>query len=125
MLESIRHEERAILQLEYDTNKDIILAAGASGVSVWRVYRNLSLDKAFVMEKMYSFDDCTEWVSKMIYDSKYSRIYAIQETNAKILCLTTRSMVEELQHTHDAPLNCVCWYERNQFYITGTLIVYK
>ncbi len=32
LLESIHHEERAILHLEYDLAKDIIIASGASGV---------------------------------------------------------------------------------------------
>ena len=34
LLESIRHDERAILQLEYDATNDIFLASGASGKSV-------------------------------------------------------------------------------------------
>jgi hypothetical protein len=71
LLEAIRHEERAILQLEYDSNQDIIIASGASGIAVWKLYRNPSVDSAHVMEKMFTFTGCSgDWVSKMIYDSK-------------------------------------------------------
>eukprot|EP01033_Poteriospumella_lacustris_P001795 gene1795-1301_t len=58
LLESIHHEERAILQLELDAEKDIIYSSGANGISVWRLYRNTSVDKAHIMEKLYSFEDC-------------------------------------------------------------------
>lgn len=119
LLESIHHEERAILQMELDPVKDIIYSSGASGISVWRLYRNTTLDKAHIMEKLYSFEDCDKWVTHMIYEPKCNRIYAIKERSVQVLSTTRRSVITSLIDIHDAPVNVVCWYERNQFYITG------
>lgn len=118
-LESIRHDERAILELEYDASKDIIFTSGATGISAWKLYRNSSLDKAHVMEKLYSFKGCTDWVTKMIYEPQFNRIYALKERSAQVLSIPRRSCVTSLEDCHEAPINVVCWYERNQFYITG------
>lgn len=119
LLESIHHEERAILQIEYDIQKDLIFSSGATGISVWKLYRNLSLDKSHVMEKLYSFDGCDTWITHMIYEPAFNRIYALKERSAQVLSLTRRSVITTLENVHDAPINAICWYERNQFYITG------
>jgi WD40 repeat protein len=123
LLESIHHEERAILQLEYDPKKDILLSAGASGISIWKIYRNNSLNLAHILEKLYSFENCSDWVNKMIYEPKNDRIYAIRDRSAQILSVSRRSIINELRNVHEAPLSAVCWYERNQFYITGCRLV--
>lgn len=119
LLESIHHEERAILQLELDAEKDIIYSSGANGISVWRLYRNTSVDKAHIMEKLYTFDDCEKWVTHMIYEPRFNRVYAIKERSVQVLSTTRRSVITVLADVHDAPVNVVCWYERNQFYMTG------
>eukprot|EP01039_Chlorochromonas_danica_P000067 gene67-73_t len=119
LLESIRHEERAILQMEYDNSKDLIFTSGAAGISAWKIYRNTTLDKAHVMEKMYTFKGCEDWVTRMIYEPQFNRIYALKERSAQVLSIPRRSVVTVLEDCHEAPINVVCWYERNQFYITG------
>lgn len=79
LLETIQHEERAILQLELDSSKDILYSSGAAGIAAWRIYRNLSVDKAHILEKLYMFDGCDTWITKMIYEPNHNRIYAIKE----------------------------------------------
>lgn len=118
-LESIRHEERAILQMEYDNEKDLIFTSGASGISAWRLYRNLTIDKAIVMEKLYSFEGCDNWISHMIIQPKFNRIFALKERSVQVLSTTRRAVITILEDIHDSPVNTICWYERNQFYITG------
>jgi WD40 repeat protein len=119
LLESIHHEERAILQLEYDQSKDLIFSSGANGISVWKLYRNLTLDKSHVMEKLYSFLGCENWITKMIYEPEFDRIYALKERSAQVLSLTRQNVITTLENVHDAPVSAICWYERNQFYLTG------
>jgi hypothetical protein len=119
LLESIHHEERAILQMEYDNEKDVIIASGASGISVWRLYRDTALDQAHIMEKLFSFADSHTWVTKMIYEPVHNRIYAIRDRSAQVLSLSRRAVILELRDIHESPLSVVCWYHRNQFYVTG------
>jgi WD40 repeat protein len=119
LLESIHHEERAILQLEFDSNKDLIYSSGASGITVWRLYRNISLDKAHIMEKLYSFEDSEKWITNMVFEPQFNRIYAIKERSVQVLSISRRSVITTLVDVHEAPVNVVCWYERNQFYLTG------
>ncbi len=119
LLESIHHDERAILQMEYDNSKELVFTSGANGVSAWRLYRNLNVDKAHIMEKMYNFSGCDTWITNMIYQPLYNRIYAVKENTVQVLSTTRRAVVTALENIHDAPINVVCWYERNQFYLTG------
>jgi len=88
---------------------------------VWKLYRSStsSHGNGYVLEKMYSFDGCTEWVTKMICEPSSNRIYAIRDNSCQVLNIANRSIMDELDNIHDSPLNCICWYERNQFYITG------
>ena len=79
LLESINHEERAILSMEYDAERSILLCAGASGISAWRFYRNLSLDGSHVIEKLFSFEGCEGWVGVMIFEPKTNRVYALSD----------------------------------------------
>ena len=119
LLEVIRHEERAILHLEYDAPRDLIISAGACGVGVWRLYRHTSLDSAHIVEKLYTFEGCSHWVSKVIYEPQSDRIYAIQDSSVQVLTFARRGVAAELNDIHDSPVNVACWYNRNQFYITG------
>lgn len=119
LLESIKHHERAILQMEYDGEKDLFITSGGSGISLWRIIRVVSLDIAHVVEKLYSFEECSSWVGKMIYEPSANRIYAIIDRNAQVFSFSKKRMIHELVDTHTSPLTVVCWYERNQFYLTG------
>jgi hypothetical protein len=119
LLESIHHDERAILQMEYDSQKDLIFTSGAAGIGAWRLYRNLTADKAHIMEKMYAFAGCDTWITNMLYQPQCNRIYAVKESTVQVISTTRRAVVTELENIHDAPINVVCWYERNQFYLTG------
>lgn len=140
-MENIRHEERAILTMEYDPEKGILLCAGASGISVWRFYRNSTLDGSHVIEKLFTFEGCDSWVGIMLYDAKFNRVYALQDTSGittcslyntsgvhlnnlffivvSVLSFKRRAVISKLENIHDAPVTRVCWYERSQFYLTG------
>lgn len=118
-LESIHHDERAILQLEYDQGRDFILSSGATGILVWRLTRDPKVDNGHIMEKLFAFDGCDTWITHMIYEPLSNRVYAIKERSAQVLSVTRREVITTLDNVHEAPINVVCWYERNQFYITG------
>lgn len=92
IIETIAHEERTLLAMEYDINTNLIVLAGASGVSVWRVYRNMSLQLSHVVEKMFAFDDCPPWVSRMSYDNSCSRIFAIVDRSVHVLSFYRRKV---------------------------------
>lgn len=119
MIESIKHEERAILQLVCDHGKDIILSSGAAGISVWRLYKNSSIDTSHIMEKLFTLDNCSYWVSKMIYEPAFDRIYVMKERSVIVYNLSRQSIQAEIMNAHQAPVTTACWYSRNQFYLTG------
>jgi WD40 repeat protein len=68
---------------------------------------------------MFSFTECTEWISNIEYDSKFQRVYAISELSIYILDIKSRSCVACLSHAHESPVTKCCWYDADQFYITG------
>ncbi len=72
-----------------------------------------------MIEKMYSFSGCEGWVSRMIYEPKFGMIYALRDSNVQVLSVLKRAVVTELSSVHEAPVTVVCWYERNQFYLTA------
>ncbi len=65
LVETIRHEERTVISMEYDIKTDLTVVASAYGLSVWRTYRAISLDMSHVMEKMFSFPNCPQWISRL------------------------------------------------------------
>lgn len=119
LLETIHHDERAILQMEYDPSKDVIITAGAAGVSAWRLYRNTSLDAAHIMEKLFTFEGSHRWTTKLLYEPHYDRVYGIKDRSVQVMSFAKQGVDVELVDVHDAPVNVVCWYNRNQFYLTG------
>lgn len=119
LVESIKHEERAILQLICDEKKDIILSSGAAGIAVWRFYKNSIIDTCHIMEKLFVLDGCNHWVSKMIYEPAFDRVYVMNDRSVKVFNLTRHIMQAELVNAHQAPVTAACWYARNQFYLTG------
>jgi WD40 repeat protein len=123
-VESIKHEERAILQLICDKNKDIILSSGAAGIAVWRFYKNSIIDTCHIMEKLYVLDGCNHWVSKMIYEPAFDRVYIMNDRSVKVFNLTRHAMQAELINAHLAPVTTACWYARNQFYLTGCRLIF-
>ena len=40
LIESIKHEERAVISLEYDSKKKLLLSSGASGITIWKFYHS-------------------------------------------------------------------------------------
>lgn len=119
LLQSIHHEERAILSLEYDGEKGIVICSGASGITVWRFYRNLSMDNAHVIEKLFTFQGCAHWISNMIYEAHSNKIYALVDRSVHVLSFKRRAVTTVLKDIHDSPVTRVCWYARSQFYLTG------
>ena len=119
LLESIKHEERAILQLIFDQKKDIILSSGASGISVWKLYKMSVIDTNHIIEKLFTFESCNYWVSKMIYEPSFERIYVMNDRNVKVFNLSKQTLQAELTNAHQAPVTAICWFARNQFYVTG------
>lgn len=118
-LEAIHHDERAILSMEYDNDKGLLLCAGANGISAWRFYRNTSMDLCHVIEKLFAFEGCDHWVNTMIYEPRAQRVYAIHERSVEVLSFRRRAVIGKLVNIHDAPVTRVCWYGRSQFYLTG------
>lgn len=95
LLESIHHGERAILRMEYIADKALILLCGASGLSIWRIYRGNTLSSSLVMEKMKSLSECVGWISHMIYDKATSKLYAIAETTGIHYLILFQSLLIE------------------------------
>ena len=94
LLEIIKHEERAILSMEQDHDAGLVVTAGATGVSVWRVYRNLSLDMTHVIEKMYTFAESPTWVTKIIYDSStQGKVFATVERSVYVFDINSRRYI--------------------------------
>lgn len=94
-----------------------------TGISLWKLYRNSNISLAHVIEKIFTFpgfiNSTDTWISKLIYDTKHSLIYAMKDCNVQVLNVRRRNVVTELKDVHESPVNVVCWYERNQFYLTG------
>jgi WD40 repeat protein len=119
LLQEFHHDERAILSLQYDADRGIVICSGASGITVWRCYRNLSLDNCHVVEKMFTFDGCEHWVSSMIYEPQSGKLYALVDRSVHVLSFAKRAVVTVLKDIHESPVTTVCWYARSQFYLTG------
>lgn len=119
LLESIHHDERVVVHCEYDAAKDFIIIAGATGVSVWKIYRCTGTSMTHVMERMYCFAGLNEWVTRFVYEPQHRRAYALCEQSVYILNFRTRSVETTLRDIHDAPVTCCLWYLKDQFYITA------
>ena len=120
LVESIRHEERAILTMEQDHETGLIVTSGACGLAVWRAYRSLSLATTHVMERMFVFDECPLWAGKIIYDSTTGgKVYVILDRSVYVFDINWRSAVAYLKDIHEASVTNCLWYSRSQFYVTA------
>ena len=120
LVEVIKHEERVILTLEYDAELNLIIAAGASGISLWKLYRNVSIHLSHCIEKLFTFTGIgNDWASKIIFEQKFDNIYLIGNTSVTVLGLRRRRIVAKLENIHECPVTKACWYPRSQFYLTS------
>lgn len=119
LIESIRHEERSLGCLQYDSERDIIIAASATGVSLWRIFRNSSSSKEYSLERCYVYQDPYVWITKIEIDKALGVIYAFAETSCFVLSIDKRRIVHRLERIHEANLTAITWYARSQFYLTA------
>jgi WD40 repeat protein len=124
LIETISHEERAILAMEYDESRRIIVMAGATGVTMWRLYRTTTVSMEYVIERVYKFDASLAglWISRISLDQNASgQVYAFSDKSVYVLDLDKRKCIYHLENIHESTLTSICWYERSQFYMTGCL----
>ena len=120
LVESIKHEERAILAMEYNNDSGFIVIAGALGLSVWRAYRSLNMDMSHVLEKLFTFQESIPWTNKIVYNSTtQGKIYALVDRSLHIFDINWRVRVNMLENIHEASITQCVWYARSQFYITS------
>jgi len=122
LIESIRHEERSLgsLQTYFGADgQEYIVAASATGVSLWRMYRN-SPSKQYTVERLHIFEELRgEWVTKIELDKARGYLNAFSGTSVFVLNLARRSLVHRLERIHDNNLTVLVWYARSQFYLTA------
>lgn len=125
LIESIRHDQRSLGCLTLHTmpdGKEILVAASAIGVSLWRIYRDSSSTRAFALERQLMYDDAGvagTWVTKLEVDKTLHNVYAFSGTSVFVLSLTRRRMLHRLERIHEVNLTVIVWYGRSQFYLTG------
>lgn len=124
LLEVIRHEERALLALEYIESKDMIIAAGAGGISAWRVSRGASLSQGHIIDRLFYFKGCESiWATKLIVEPStndgVNRLYATVDTSIYTLSLNKKCIIDKISNTADSPFTACVFYPRNQYYVTG------
>ena len=122
LVEVIAHEERAVLAMEYDATKDLIIMAGANGVAVWRLWRTTKVSSEHIMEKLYAFEDLWgKWISGLQSDVALGDVYALSGSSVYVLSLLRREVKHKMKNIHIMHVTCVCWYGRSQFYMTGCM----
>ncbi len=120
LIEVIKHEERVILTLEYDVELNLIIAAGACGITIWKLYRNASTHLSHCIEKVFTFSGIgNDWASKIIFEPKFDNIYLLGDTSVTVLGFRRRRIVAKLENIHECPVTKACWYPRSQFYLTS------
>lgn len=119
LMETIHHDERAILNMEYLPERGLIAISGASGLSLWRMYKGQSIDSSLIMEKTTTLRECQGWINRVIVEQKSKRLYAIQDSSVTVFNYMNHKVLARLEKIHDAPITRTCWYDRSQFYITG------
>lgn len=119
LLDTIQHKERAIISLAYDSKSDILILSGALGLSVWKISRSIGTSNLFVLEKLFKFVGCEEWISRFVYDRPFGKLYGVNENTVWILDIKSRSTICKLIEIHDASVVKCCWYPQDQFLITG------
>lgn len=106
--------------MEYDSVKGLLFIASATGLSCWSVTGIVTLDvTTHVMEKLFNFDGCNEWISWMMYDAKNEKLFGVCDMSVYVFNTDERRVVTNLRNIHDAPVTRACWYPRSQYYLTG------
>jgi hypothetical protein len=97
-----------------------------TGVSIWRIKKcssgsQLETSNSFLVEKIYNFESCSEWVSKLIFEPLQNRAYAISDTSVTILDLKKRKVEFMVSDLHETPVTACIWYPGDKFYITACM----
>lgn len=87
------------------------------GLSCWRILK--SAGSSYVMEKLFIFSGCNEWISSMIFEPKNDKVFGIVENSVYVFSVSERRVVTVLSKVHEAPVTRACWYPRSQYYLTG------
>ena len=122
LMETIRHDERAILSMEYDEERRVIVMAGATGVTMWRIYRTTTADMEYVIERIFKFDGSIGglWIPRISLDPNVKgHVYAFSDQSVYVIDIEKRQCKYKLENIHDATVTSICWYQRSQFYMTG------
>ena len=121
LLESIQHEERAVLSLEYVDDLDVLVISGVKGVSIWKINRKLSDQQTyFIFEKQFSFSELYNvWVKKLVYEVTSRYIYAFVDRSVYVLSCSRKQIIHKLENIHDDPVTACIWYSRSQIFLTG------
>ena len=93
---------------------------------MWRIKKcstgsQLETSNSFMVEKIYNFEGCTEWISKLIYEPLQNRAYAIADTTVTILNVKKRRVECVLSDLHETPITACIWYPADKFYITSCM----
>ena len=115
----IPHQERAILAMEYDFENNLLLMSGSCGVSVWNFSRNITEEASFTLEKLFTFEGCTDWTNNIIFDQKTNRAFVLNDRNLSVISFKKRSIITRIDNAHESPLTRACWYPRSLVYITA------
>lgn len=103
-----------------------LISAGTTGLLLWKVTLTLSLKRqnaqqasTYTIEKMHTFLNYKEWISKMSYDPVFDRIYLFIDRSVHVLSLKDKALVCYLRDAHDTPTTTAIWYGRSNFYVTA------
>jgi WD40 repeat protein len=101
----------------------LLIVAGATGVSIWRILKNLVTLKnsniSYTIEKIFAFKKADEWVVKMQYEVESKRIYALLDRSVQVYSLGNKTSYTKLENIHESPVTKIIWSRRNQFYVTA------
>ena len=119
LVESIRHEERSLAYLKFLPGENLVAAASATGVSLWRLYRNSAANMAYTMERVFVFAEVREWMNRIEIEASLGHLYAFAGTSCYVFDFHKRRLLHRLERIHEMTVNAICWYGRSQFYLTG------
>ena len=77
---TITHNERAILNIQYDEHRNRLISAGGTGVIIWKISRKCvhrqRREYTYNIEQDFVFTELShQWVSIMKYESSTGYIY--------------------------------------------------
>lgn len=74
---------------------------------------------SYILEKVFAFQDFSNWSSHMTFEAETRNIYALNENTLSVLRNDSRSIIAELTESSAAPLTKCCWYDKSKFYVTA------